>query len=90
MNEQRNNNEKTLCHVCKFGGDGAQCCNCPDLSPDIWAYVEPRIETLAEVKAALSVCSQSMLREHRAAPYVAPAVTALSGRCDYYAPQAAE
>lgn len=90
MKDNQDTNERALCQVCKFGGDGAKGCQCPDLSPNIWDYVTPRIETLLEVEAALKSCTQSMLQEHRAAPYVAPAVTALSGKCDYYAPQAAE
>lgn len=90
MKEKRNNYEQTLCHRCKFGGAVVEYCHCPELSPDIWDYVEPRIETLAEVQAALGACTQTMLKERRAAPYIAPAVTAVSGKCKYYAPQAAE
>lgn len=90
MKENGNNSEITLCCKCQFWCMEAGCCHCPELSPDIWDYVEPRIETLAEVQAALGACTQTMLKEHRAARYVAPAVTALSGQCNYYAPQAAE
>lgn len=90
MKEKGNNLEITLCHRCKFGGDEVECCHCPELSPDIWDYVEPRIETLVEVQAVLSVCTQQMLRERKAAPYIAPAVTMVSGKCKYYAPQASE
>lgn len=90
MKENGNNSEITLCCKCKFGGMEAGCCHCPELSPDIWDYVEPRIETLAEVQAALGACTQTMLKERRAAPYIAPAVTAVSGKCKYYAPQASE
>lgn len=90
MKEKRNNYEETLCGKCHFADMEAGCCRCPELSPDIWDYVEPRIETRKEVQAALSVCTQQMLREHKAAPLIAPAITAISGKCDYYTPQAAE
>lgn len=53
MKENGNNSAITLCHRCKYGGEVVECCHCPELSPDIWNYVEPRIETLAEVQAAL-------------------------------------
>lgn len=76
----------TLCAGCRHGkADGSKfVCNRPDMEKDIWAYVEPRIETLGEVQAALSVCDQATLQKHEAAPHVAAAVTALSGTCDYY------
>ena len=90
MKENGNNSAITLCHRCKYGGEVVECCHCPELSPDIWDYVEPRIETLAEVQAALGACTQTMLKEHRAAPYIAPAVTAISGKCKYYLPQVTE
>lgn len=91
MKKQRDKNElQNLCAGCKYGGKVLECCHCPELSPDIWDYVEPRIETLAEVQAALGACTQTMLKEHRAASYIAPAVTAISGKCKYYSPQATE
>lgn len=84
MKKKGNNSEITLCHRCKFGGEVVECCHCPELSPDVWSYVEPRIETLAEVQAALTVCTQQMLRERTAAPHIAPAVAAVSGKCKYF------
>lgn len=90
MKEYGNNSAITLCRRCKYGGEVVECCHSPELSPDIWGYVVPRIETLAEVQAALGACTQTMLKEHRAAPYIAPAVTAISGKCKYYSPQVTE
>lgn len=82
MKENGNNSEITLCCKCKFWD--AVRCHCPELSPYIWDYVEPRIETLAEVQAALSVCTQQMLKERTAAPRIASAVATVSGKCKYF------
>lgn len=87
---QKNKKEGTLCHKCKFMSADKRTCLSPDLSPSIWAYVEPLIETRQQVQAALSVCDRDMLKEHRAAPHIAPAVTAISGTCSHYASKRAE
>lgn len=84
----RNNCETTnLCSGCKWVLD--ERCNCPDLSPSIWDYINSN-GSIADMSEALAVCTRDKLQNKTATAYLCPMLAKKCGKCRHYTPQEGE
>lgn len=73
-----------ICATCAYGVNGSKECQHPDLSPDVFSYVEPTIENTATLRYVLTGIDRNLLQSGMASKVVAYRAATHTGTCAYF------
>lgn len=84
MKENGNKSEITLCHVCRWGGDIVEQCNCPKLTA--WRVMPKTIKNIQLLAVGEAVARSKGIEGFDPLRYIAVAVAVDKGKCKFYRP----